>query len=206
MLVAAAEPVGEPALVWRAAQPLGIGLDAAAPAAEADLVDFGARVRFRHPLVRSAVYHAASPGERRRVHGALAEATDPEVDPDRRAWHRAKATTGLDEAVAAELERSASRAQARGGLAAAAAFLERAAEVQPRFRRNLRWRRDQGDPNTSPGAERERAHRALGRQRTARVPRPDPDLQPPPTGARPQHLHPALQDTTPAQGRSITNA
>jgi DNA-binding CsgD family transcriptional regulator len=131
LLVAAAEPVGEPALVWGAAEPLGIGLDAAAPAAEAGLVDFGPRVRFRHPLVRSAVYHAASPHERRKAHGALAGATDPEVDPDRRAWHRAQATTGLDETIAAELEQSAGRAQARGGLAAAAAFLERATELTP---------------------------------------------------------------------------
>jgi DNA-binding CsgD family transcriptional regulator len=131
LLVAAAEPVGEPALVWRAAEPLGIGRDAAAPAVEAGLVDVGARVRFRHPLVRSAVYHAASPDARRKAHGALAGATDPEVDPDRRAWHRAQAATGADETVAAELERSASRAQARGGLAAAAAFLERATELTP---------------------------------------------------------------------------
>jgi DNA-binding CsgD family transcriptional regulator len=126
LLVAAAEPLGDPMLVWRAAEQLGIAPDAAPPAAAAGLAEFGGRVRFRHPLVRSAVYRAASPRERKRVHAALAEATDPEVDPDRRAWHRAQAATGPDEDVAADLERSAERAQRRGGLAAAAAFLERA--------------------------------------------------------------------------------
>ncbi len=127
LLVAAAEPVGEPVLVWRAAERLGIGVDAAAPAETFGLCEFGARVRFRHPLVRSAVYRAASSEDRQAVHRALAEVTDPGVDPDRRAWHRAHATPGPDEDVAEELERSAGRAQARGGLAAAAAFLERAA-------------------------------------------------------------------------------
>jgi DNA-binding CsgD family transcriptional regulator/tetratricopeptide (TPR) repeat protein len=128
LLVAAADPVGEPVLVWRAAEQLGIDAEAAAaPAASAGLAEFGARVRFRHPLVRSAVYQAASLHERQTAHRALAEATDPEVDPDRRAWHRAHAAAGPDEDVAQELERSAGRAQARGGLAAAAAFLERAA-------------------------------------------------------------------------------
>src|SRR5580704_15475100 len=127
MLVAAAEPAGEPALVWRAAERLGIGAGAAAPAADAGLLTVGERVTFRHPLVRSAVYRAASPAERRAAHQALADATDPQADPDRRAWHRAQASPGPNEDVAAELERSASRAQARGGLAAAAAFLERAA-------------------------------------------------------------------------------
>jgi DNA-binding CsgD family transcriptional regulator len=127
LLVAAAEPVGEPVLIWHAAERLGIGAEAAEPAAEAGLVEFGARVRFRHPLVRSAVYRAASLDERQSVHRALAEATDPEVDPDRRAWHRAQATPKPDEDVAEELERSAGRAEARGGLAAAAAFLEQAA-------------------------------------------------------------------------------
>jgi DNA-binding CsgD family transcriptional regulator len=129
MLVAAAEPAGEPALVWRAAERLGIGAEVVAPAADAELLVIGERVTFRHPLVRSAVYRAASPAERRAAHQALADATDPQADPDRRAWHRAQATLGPDEEVASELERSAGRAQARGGLAAAAAFLERAAAL-----------------------------------------------------------------------------
>jgi DNA-binding CsgD family transcriptional regulator len=129
MLVAAAEPAGDPALVWRAAERLGIGIGAVAPAADAGLLVIGERVVFRHPLVRSAVYLAAPPAERRAAHQALAGATDPQADPDRRAWHRAQASPGPDEGVASELERSAGRAQARGGLAAAAAFLERAAAL-----------------------------------------------------------------------------
>ena len=129
LVVAAAEPLGDPALVWRAAGKLGILAQAVAPAAAAGLVEIGTRVRFRHPLVRSAAYRSASLEERRAVHRALAEATDPQIDPDRRAWHRAQATPGPDEDVAAELERSAGRAQARGGLAAAAAFLERSANL-----------------------------------------------------------------------------
>jgi DNA-binding CsgD family transcriptional regulator len=131
LLVAAAEPLGDPALVWRAAERSGIGIDAAAPAAAAGLCESGARLRFRHPLVRSAVYHAASPEDRRSVHRALAEATDPEVGPDRVAWHRAQAATGADEQLAAELERSADRAQARGGFAQAAAFLQQATVMTP---------------------------------------------------------------------------
>ena len=125
--VAAADPVGDPVLVWRAAGRLGIGAGAATPAAEAGLAEFGAQVRFRHPLVRTLAYQSASLQDRQEAHRALAEVTDPQVDPDRRAWHQAQAAPGLDEDVAAELERSAGRAQARGGIAAAAAFLERAA-------------------------------------------------------------------------------
>jgi DNA-binding CsgD family transcriptional regulator len=127
LLIAAAEPIGDPALVWEAAARLRISADAAEPAVEAGLVEFAARVRFRHPLVRSVVYASASSLEKRQVHGALAQVTDAQQDPDRRAWHRAHAVAGPDHDVAAELQRSASRAQARGGFAAAAAFLGRAA-------------------------------------------------------------------------------
>ncbi len=131
LLVAAAEPVGDPTLVWRAAERLGVSDGALTPAASAGLLEVGAWVRFRHPLVRPGVYRAAALSERQRVHAALAEATNSETDPDRRAWHRAQAASGPDEAVAEELERSAGRAQARGGLAAAAAFLERATNPEP---------------------------------------------------------------------------
>jgi len=135
LLLAAAEPTGDPVLVWRAAAELGIEPDAAAPAAGAGLADFGAQVRFGHPLVRSAVYGAAAPEERERVHRALAEVIDADANPDRRAWQRAQGAAGLDEDVAAELERSAGRARARGGVAAGAAFHERAVELTPDPRR-----------------------------------------------------------------------
>jgi DNA-binding CsgD family transcriptional regulator len=125
LLVAAAEPVDDPLLVWRAAERLGIGISAAAAVETEGLLAVGERVTFLHPLVRSAVYRSASLEARRAVHLALAEVTDAEVDADRRAWHLAAAAPGPDEEVASELERSAGRAQARGGLAAAAAFLRR---------------------------------------------------------------------------------
>ncbi|MZD04549.1 LuxR family transcriptional regulator, partial [Streptomyces sp. SID5785] len=131
LLIAAADPSGDAALVRRAAERMGVSQDAALPAADAGLVAFGSRVRFRHPLARSAVYRGASPDRRRAVHRALAETTDQELDPDRCAWHRAQAAPGPDERVAGELERSAGRARARGGLAAASAFLKQSALLTP---------------------------------------------------------------------------
>jgi len=125
LLLAAAEPLGDPLLLWRAAQGADVPATAAAAAEHDGLLSISDRVTFRHPLVRSAVYRSASPAQRRAAHLVLAAATDAETDPDRRAWHLAAAAAAPDEAVAVELERSAGRAQARGGLAAAAAFLER---------------------------------------------------------------------------------
>src|SRR6478609_4589548 len=129
LLLAAAEPLGDPVLLWRSARELGI-LETAAHTVESEgLLTFNGAVTFRHPLVRSAVYGAAEPTERLEAHRALAEATDPLTDPDRRAWHSGQGALLPDEELAAELEHSAARAQARGGLAAAAAFLERAVEL-----------------------------------------------------------------------------
>jgi len=129
--LAAADPSGDPLLVWRAAGRLGIPVAAGASAVGSGLVEFGVRVRFRHPLARSAAYRSAPVQQVQQMHAALAEVTDPAADPDRRAWHRAQAAPAPDEDVAAELEQSAGRAQDRGGLAAAAAFLERAALLTP---------------------------------------------------------------------------
>src|ERR1700683_2869305 len=158
LAVAAADPLGDPLLVWRAAGRLGIPVAAGAPAVRAGLVEFGGRVRFRHPLARSEAYGSASMRERQKVHGALAEGADSVADPDRRAWHRAQAAPGPDEDVAAELERSAGRAEDRGGLAAAAAFLERAALLTPepgrRVQRLLaaaRAKREAGEPDAALG-------------------------------------------------------
>jgi DNA-binding CsgD family transcriptional regulator len=131
LLLAAAEPNGDPALLWRAVERLSIASSALQPAQSSGLIEIDGRVRFRHPLVRSAVYRAAPPDERRRVHRALADVTNAQADPDRRAWHLAEAEASPNEDVAAELERAAGRAQARGGLAAAAAFLERAVALTP---------------------------------------------------------------------------
>ena len=134
---AAAEPLGSPELLHRAAQTLALDMDAARPAMDSGLLKVGTRVEFAHPLLRSAAYRAAPEADRHRVHAALAEATDPNTDPDRRAWHRARAIAGPDEEVAAELERSAGRAQSRGGVVAAAAFLQRAAALTQDARRRV---------------------------------------------------------------------
>ena len=131
MLLAAAEPLGDATLVLRAGRRLGIETGALAPAEAAELLEIGTSIRFRHPLVRSAVYRAAPLASRQRVHESLAAVSDPDSDADRRAWHRALAAEGPDEDVAAELERSAGRAQARGGAAATAAFLDRAVALTP---------------------------------------------------------------------------
>jgi DNA-binding CsgD family transcriptional regulator len=131
LLIAAAEPLGDPALLGRAAAAAGLSLRDLGPAELAGLVRVGTRVAFRHPLVRSAIYRSAPASERQEAHGFLAEATDPASEPDHCAWHRAHSTLGPDEAVASELERSADRAVSRGGPAAAAAFLERAAQLSP---------------------------------------------------------------------------
>ena len=131
LLLAAAEPTGESALLVRASEEIGVPIHQLSPAEADGLLELGSQVTFRHPLLRSAIYRAAGSDERRSVHHALAAATDPEFDPDRRVWHRAHAIAGRDEDVALELERSAERARARGGLAAAAAFLERSAALTP---------------------------------------------------------------------------
>ena len=129
LLVAAADPTGDTTLVWRAARLLGIGPEAAAPATDAELAEFGTRVRFRHPLVRTATYRLASADDRRRAHQALAQAIDPQVDPERRIWHRAQAAPGPDDQIAAELDHAANLALARGCLAAAGAYLQRATNL-----------------------------------------------------------------------------
>ena len=136
VLAAAAEPVGDAGLLLRAAAALNIPVDALAPAEAAGVIEFGPRIRFHHPLVRSAAYRAADLADRRAVHRALADVTDPQLDPDRRAWHAANAAAGPDDEIAAELEASAGRAQGRGGIAAAATFLERAVTLSadPRLR------------------------------------------------------------------------
>ena len=131
LLLAAAEPLGDPLLLLRAADKLGLDLGAADAAQQAGLFEIRERSAFLHPLVRSAVYRSATSQERRLSHGALADATDPVVDPDRRAWHRAQATAAPEEDIAAELERTAERAKSRGGFAAAAAFFERASALSP---------------------------------------------------------------------------
>ena len=131
LLLAAADPTGEGALLFRASEEIGVAIDQLAPAETDGLLELGAYVRFRHPLLRSAIYREAASADRRAAHQALAAATDPGFDPDRRAWHRAHAIEAPDENVARELEQSAGRARARGGLAAAAAFLERSAALTP---------------------------------------------------------------------------
>jgi DNA-binding CsgD family transcriptional regulator len=152
LLIAAAEPAGDPVLVWRAAGHLGVLPEAADPAAAAGLVEFGGQVRFCHPQARAAVYRAAPLGQRRSAHRALAQTAGSDVSPDRRAWHRAHGTPLPDEGIAAELVRSAGQALARGGLAAAAAFAERAAELTPEPARRARRALDAAQAKREAGA------------------------------------------------------
>jgi len=152
LVLAAADPIGDAALVWRAADRLGIGPGAAEPAAQAGLAELGIRIRFCHPLVRSVAYRSASAQARRQAHAALAAAIDPALDPDRHAWHRARSVSAPDEEVAMELERSAGRARARGGLSAAAAFLERATVLTPDPARRARRALDAAEAKMLAGA------------------------------------------------------
>jgi DNA-binding CsgD family transcriptional regulator len=131
LLTAATDPTGDPGLLWRTGHDLGFSPAAAAPAQAENLIAVGTVIRFRHPLIRSAIYYSAAPIERRRIHRALAGATDPGHDPDRRAWHLSEATAEPDESVAAGLELAAGRATTRGGWAASGAFLARAAVLTP---------------------------------------------------------------------------
>ena len=158
MLLAAADPTGDASLLWRVARTLNVGPDAATSADDAQLLEIGSSVRFHHPLVRSAAYTAASDDDRRAAHRALAGATDREIDPDRRAWHLAIAAVGPDEEAAAELERTASRAQARAGLPAAATLLQHsvALTVEPARRHRARW------PPPTPTCRPARTTTALG--------------------------------------------
>ena len=195
MLLAAADPTGDATLLWRAAPTLGLGRDAAVAADEEQLLEIGSRVRFRHPLVRSAAYAAGSTPERRAAHLALAASTDAQSDPERRVWHLAAAATGPDEDVAGELERAADRAQARAGLAAAAAFLQRSVGPDRRTgttrrpspgRRPCQPARRGFRPRTRPagagGGRRDR--RSPARPRGAAPGRGRPGIQLRPGGAR----------------------
>ena len=138
LLTAAAEPTGDPALLWRAGKHLGFDAGAAGPAEAAELVTIGPALAFRHPLVRSAIYHGATVPDRQRVHQALAEATDPVSGVDLSAWHRSEAATGPDEAIAKGLEQAAERARRRGGWSATGAYLSRAAAFTPDAEDRLR--------------------------------------------------------------------
>ncbi len=155
LLLAAAEPVGDSALFLRAAALLGVAVDALAPAETAGVIEFGPRMRFRHPLMRAAAYRTADAADRRAIHAALAAATDAAADPDRRAWHAANSVAGADDSIAAELEASAGRAQSRGGIAAAAAFLARAAVLtaDPELRGNRALAAAQAKRDSAAGAE-----------------------------------------------------
>jgi DNA-binding CsgD family transcriptional regulator/tetratricopeptide (TPR) repeat protein len=156
LLLAAAEPTGEPAWLWAAAARLGVDADVSAPAEASGMVTVNTRIRFRHPLVRSAIYRSVVPSERRRAHAALADVISGPVAAEHRAWHRAHATDAPDESVAVELVQSADRARRRGGSAAAAAFLARAVELTPdpvlRAERALaaaQSKLDAGDPDAA---------------------------------------------------------